>query len=324
VTKLALSTGLSYDRLMKQRLIIDCDPGHDDAVALLLAHAHAEVLGVTTVTGNAPLEHTTRNALAVVELMQVHTPVHCGAARPLRGEPRHAEHVHGADGLGGASLPLPTSVVAGHDAVGFLLETTRGQSDVWIVAIGPLTNVALALQRDASLVERIAGISIMGGGADVGNVTPVAEFNIWADPDAADVVFRSGARLRMCGLHLTHQLRTNDALSAGLRATGTPRGSFVADLFDFLHERMETLVGVREAALHDPCAVLAVTHPHLLDFQWRAVSVELNGTHTRGMTVVDQRAMRRAAGQSAANVEVAYGLDADRAMALVVEASTRG
>ncbi len=303
------------------RLIIDCDPGPDDAVALLLAHTHADVLGITTVSGNAPLRHTTRNALAVVELLGARTPVHSGAAQPLIGEALHATHVHGVDGLGGASLPAPSSHVAGEDGAGFLIETTRAYSDVWIVAIGPLTNVAIALQRDAGLAERIAGISIMGGTTTVGNATAVAEFNIWADPEAADIVFRSGARLRMCGLNLTQQLRTSDATVAGLRTLGSARGDFVADLFEFLHERMAGLLGVRESALHDPCAVLAVTHPQLLGFQSRAVSVELQGTHTRGMTVVDQRAFRRSGREpEPTNVEVAYDLDADRAMALVLEA----
>jgi inosine-uridine nucleoside N-ribohydrolase len=302
-------------------MVIDCDPGHDDAVALLLAHAHAEVLGITTVSGNAPLENTTRNALAVVELLGVDTPVHSGAAQPLAGQALHATQVHGADGLGGANLAAPTRQIAGDDACGFLIETTRAYSAVWIVAIGPLTNVALALQRDPGLAGRIAGISIMGGSTSVGNVTPAAEFNIWADPEAADVVFRSGAPLRMCGLNLTHQLRTTDAIIAGLRALGSVRGDFVADLFEYLHERMDGLTGMRESALHDPCAVLAVTHPQLLGFQARAVSVELHGTLTRGMTVVDQRVVRRAGGQpDPANVEVAYELDADRAMAVVLQA----
>ncbi|MCZ6710064.1 MAG: nucleoside hydrolase, partial [Gammaproteobacteria bacterium] len=141
----------------KTRMVVDCDPGHDDAVALLLAHAYADVLGITTVSGNAPLEHTTHNALAVVQLLGASTPVHSGAARPLVGEPRHATHIHGENGLGGASLPALRSDVAGVDGAGFLIDVTRAYSDVWIVAIGPLTNVALALQRDAGLAERIAG-----------------------------------------------------------------------------------------------------------------------------------------------------------------------
>lgn len=300
----------------RPKVIVDCDPGHDDAVAIMLAHAHTEVLGITTVSGNAPLESTTRNALAVVELINADTPVHSGAAAPLQGKAIHAAGVHGVSGLGGVELDAPSRAVASSDAVQFILTETRAHQDVWIVAIGPLTNVALALQKDPTLVERVAGISIMGGSATVGNATRVAEFNIWADPEAADVVFRSGARLKMCGLNLTHQLTTSDDLSSELREINSRDSVFVAALFDYMHGRMETLIGRRRSALHDPCAVMAVTHPELLEFEERAVVIELDGTHTRGMTVVDERVTRR---RDPANVEVAYEIDADRAMALVVE-----
>lgn len=300
----------------KRKLIIDCDPGHDDAVAILFAHVYADVLGITTVSGNAPLESTTRNALAVIELLDADTPVHSGASAPLAGQAIHAAGVHGAGGLGGVDLPAPSRAVASTDAVQFLLEATRAQAEVWIVAIGPLTNIALALQEDPTLTERIAGISIMGGSATVGNATRVAEFNIWADPEAADVVFRCGAKLRMAGLNLTHQFTTSDELVEQLREIGSTKSTFVAALFDFMHGRMEELIGKRRSALHDPCAVLTLTHPELIVSEPRAVVVELDGTHTRGMTVVDERVTRR---RDPANVEVAYSIDADRAMALVVD-----
>ena len=157
----------------------------------------------------------------------------------------------------------------------------------------------------------------MGGSADVGNVTRVAEFNVWADPEAADVVFRSGAHLKMCGLNLTHQLKTDDDLIEQLREADKPVPNLVAKLFEFMHERMTDLVGERRSALHDPCAVLALTHPDLLTFEERAVDVETSGSLTRGMTVVDERTTRR---RDPANVEVAYRIEADRAMAVVVEA----
>ncbi|TDJ29977.1 MAG: hypothetical protein E2O59_03310 [Gammaproteobacteria bacterium] len=304
----------------RPKVIIDCDPGHDDAVAIILAHAHAEVLGITTVSGNAPLLSTTQNALSVLELIDEDTPVHSGAAAPLKGwekgEAIHAEGVHGVGGLGGVELDAPSRSVASSDAVQFLLTATRAHTDVWIVAIGPLTNVALALQKDPTFSERIAGISIMGGSATVGNATRVAEFNIWADPEAADVVFRSGARLKMCGLNLTHQLTTTDELVEQLREMNSKNSIFVAALFEFMHGRMEELIGRRRSALHDPCAVIAITHPELIVSEARAVAIELDGTHTRGMTVVDERVTRR---RDPANVEVAYSIDADRAMSLVVE-----
>ena len=296
------------------RVIIDCDPGHDDAVALMLAHRHAEVLGISTVSGNAPLAATTANALMVTALLDVDTPVHAGAARPLAGEPRHAQVVHGRSGLDGVARVEHRRTVAGDDAVEFLLDAP--DPDVWIIALGPLTNLALAIDRDPSWVHRIAGISIMGGSATVGNTTRVAEFNIFADPEAAARVFQAGADLTMCGLNLTHQLRTTDAIVSRLRKAANPRAKFAADLFDYLHGRMADLTGAREAALHDPCAVLAVTHPELIETEPRAVDIELEGTLTRGMTVVDQRSTRR---QDPANARVAYRIDAGRAMDLVQE-----
>ena len=180
-----------------KRLIIDCDPGHDDAIALILAHHVADVAGITTVSGNAPLAATTENALLVTALLDVETPVHAGAAGPLVGAPIHAAMVHGESGLGTVDRIPHTRTVASDDAVGYLLEAAA--EDVWIVAIGPLTNLALALERDPSWANRVAGIAIMGGSAGIGNATPVAEFNIYADPEAAARVFESGAEVVMCG-----------------------------------------------------------------------------------------------------------------------------
>jgi len=307
----------------RPRLIIDCDPGHDDAIALIVAHRHAEVVGITTVSGNAPLDATTANALMVTALLDADTPVHRGAPKPLVGEPAHAAAVHGESGLGGVARIAHQRRAASDDAVGFLLDAA--DEALWVVAVGPLTNLALALERDPSWGRRLAGISIMGGSTDIGNVTPVAEFNTFADPEAAARVFDCGALLTMCGLNLTRQLRSNDALAERLRRADSPLAQFAAQSFDDLHDRIEGLTGVREAALHDPCAVLAVTHPELIETRRQAVSVELEGTLTRGMTVVDQRphtpdggAARRGADAPTANV--AYAIDADEAMAVVVEA----
>ena len=297
-----------------KRMIIDCDPGHDDAIALVLAHRHARVAGITTVSGNVPLAATTANALLLTALLGVDTPVHAGAARPLVGKPQHAPHVHGESGLGDVTRMAHDKVAASDDGVGFLLDAV--DPDVWVVALGPLTNVALAIERDPDWVKRIAGISLMGGSTDVGNVTRVAEFNVYADPEAAERVFRSGADITMCGLNLTHQVMTTDAVAERLRGAGTAVASFAAQVFDDLHGRIATLTGFREAALHDPCAVLAVTHPELIESAPRAVSVELDGTLTRGMTVVDQR---RGLRSDAATAKVGYRIDAERALQVVLE-----
>lgn len=296
------------------RMIIDCDPGHDDAIALILAHQHADVLGVTTVTGNAPMAATTANALMITSLIGADTPVHSGASRPFVGEPKHAQAVHGKSGLGGVKPFVHGRVVASKDAVDFLLEAP---ADVWIVAIGPLTNIALAIDRDPTWARRVAGISIMGGSTTIGNVTPVAEFNIYADPEAAAKVFSAGAKLTMCGLNLTHQLRTSDMVIENLRAAKGPRADFAVQVLEFLHARMAKLDGRHGATLHDPCAVLAVTHPDLIKTKLRAVDVEVGGKLTRGMTVVDQRVTRMS---DRPNVNVAYRIDTVRAMDLVIKA----
>ena len=294
------------------RMIIDCDPGLDDAIALILAHHCAEVVGITTVSGNVPLAATTANALMLTAMLDVHTPVHSGAAHPLAGEATYAPHVHGESGMGDFEPPAHDRTAASGDAVSYLLDAAA--SDTWVVAVGPLTNLALAIERDPSWVKRIAGISIMGGSTAGGNVTPAAEFNIYADPEAAARVFASGADIVMCGLNLTHQVETSDALVAELRAAGAPLARFAAGVLDFLHGVMADLLGRRATAMHDPCAVLAVTHPELFELAPRAVGVELDGTLTRGMTVVDERTGNHGA---AANAQVAYRIDAPRAMDLV-------
>jgi inosine-uridine nucleoside N-ribohydrolase len=247
-------------------------------------------------------------------------PVYAGAERALAaaaGEKgRHAAHVHGPSGMDGVDLPEVAPKVQG-SAVPFLLEATRAESGLWLAAIGPLTNVAQAIQADAGFVERLAGISVMGGSTAGGNVTAAAEFNIWADPEAADVVFRSGARIRLCGLNLTHQLKTSAKLLDRIRQLATRRARLAEQIVEYLHGRMLEWTGEAAAALHDPCAVLAVTHPELFEFASRPIAVALEDPLTRGMTVVDERYSGR---HGPHQVEVAYRIDAERAFDLLVEA----
>ncbi len=297
-------------------MILDCDPGHDDAVALAVGAVRCRLLGVTTVAGNVALEDTTRNALAVLQQLGVEVEVHSGAAAPLHGSSfEHAGHVHGEHGLAGATLPELHRTVASDDAAGFLVRATQEHAGVWIVATGPLTNIAHALQRDPALPERIAGISIMGGGT-FGNVTATAEFNIHFDPEAADVVLRCGAPILLCGLDLTHQLVVDDAMVARSRALGNDFGRFCADFLGGYLENIRALIGgPGDAALHDPCAVLAVTDPHLFDFVRRHVVIETVGDHTRGMTVVDQRSWMRGG-----NVQWAETINAPDATEIILDA----
>lgn len=315
--------------MTRPRILLDCDPGHDDAIALLLAAKHSDLVGVTTVSGNAPLESTTRNALLTLQLAGLDVPVHAGAARPLVAPARHAPDIHGESGLGGPELPELTRAAASTDAVRFIVDTARSHSTpreapsggqeagLWLVAVGPLTNVALALREAPDLAERLAGISIMGGGVGFGNRTVAAEFNIWADPEAAEVVFSSGVHLVMCGLNLTHQFMIREADTARIRGLGNPVASFTADLLSFYAQAYaDAFFTQPEGPLHDPCAVLAVTHPHLIRTEPRHVRIELRGEHTRGMTVVDERGVRS---DLTPNVQVGYGIDRDEALEVLCD-----
>jgi len=305
-------------------MIIDCDPGHDDAVMLVLAHRHADVVGITTVSGNAPIEATTMNALLLAQLLDWDVPVHAGAARPILAEPVHAPEVHGESGMEGAVLPPLTRLAAEHDAVSFLVEATRSEEGLWLVATGPLTNVALALRADPHLAERLAGISLMGGSASVGNVTAAAEFNVWADPEAAAITFASGCPVRMSGLDVTHQVLVDAAFAARVRAVGTPVAAVVADLFVHELDRYGTYATATPfPPLHDPVALLVVTHPHLFERRAVPIAVETSGALTRGMTVVDRRSRTRSGDDPAAGpitTEWVHTADADAVLDLVVEA----
>jgi inosine-uridine nucleoside N-ribohydrolase len=302
-------------------IVLDCDPGHDDALAIVVAAAHTDLLGITTVAGNVPLDLTTRNAQVMVEVLGLDVPVHRGSPRPLVAEPRTAEFIHGASGLDGPVLPAITRELASHDAVGFLVDTVRGRpGGVWIVATGPLTNVALALRSAPDVAEKVAGIALMGGGVPFGNVTPSAEFNVLVDPEAADIVFRSGARLVMAGLNVTHQWLIGPPVVERLRRQGGRVAGFCGDLLTFYGEAYaRAFSGVAEGPLHDPVAVLALTHPDLFETHPYHVVIELTGTHTRGMTVADLRGVRRGA---PANVEVLTRIEAAAATEILVDTLT--
>lgn len=276
--------------MSRKKLILDCDPGHDDALAIFLAARRAELVAITAVSGNAPLAMTLRNALVCAQLAGIDAPVHAGAAEPLIGEARHAPYIHGRSGLDGPVLPELTRKASDVPAVSAIIAAAHQHDDLWLVAVGPLTNVALALSLDPSLAQRLAGISIMGGAYGPGNTTAVAEFNIWADPEAAQVVFESGANLVVAGLDVTHQFRMSDERIARLRAAGGRLAEFAADLLTYFSAAYLRHAGIPGGGpLHDPCAVLAVTDPQLFGSSRRQVAVETTGKLTRGMMVVDRR-----------------------------------
>lgn len=298
-------------------IVLDCDPGHDDAIAIVVAARHTELLGITTVAGNAPLDRTSRNAIIVRDLLEIDVPVHTGAARPLVAEPKHAEYIHGESGMDGADLPEPSRPADGTDAVGFIIDTCRAHEGTWLVPIGPLTNIALALRAAPDLAGRIAGVSLMGGGT-FGNRTAVAEFNIWADPEAAAEVFAYGGPLMMCGLDLTHQLQATPERIERVRMIPGRLASVIADLFAFFSGRyMARHDNMLGAAVHDPCAVMALTHPHLFRHVQSHVVVETQGQYTRGMTVIDQRHLIE---RPAPTCTLLTDIDADAGFAVIDEA----
>lgn len=282
----------------RPRIILDCDPGHDDAVAIIVAAQHCELAGITTVAGNAPLTSTTYNARVMRDLLGLDVPIHAGADRPLVLEPISGDYIHGASGLDGAALPAPTTPLDGDDAVSFIIETCRSHDDVWIVPTGPQTNVALALRADPTLATRVAGISFMGGGR-FGNRSATAEYNIWADPHAAAIVVRSGIPLVMAGLHVTHRFQASPERIAAIRAIGGELATVLSDLFEFFSrsylDRHDD-GAIKGAAVHDPLAVLALSRPDLFESARHHVTVETRGETTRGMTVIDRRLLVERAG----------------------------
>jgi len=291
-------------------VILDCDPGHDDAIALVVAARHTELLGITSVAGNAPLSATTRNAIIVRDLLGLDCPVHSGAERPIVQPPRHA-------GLDGADLPEPSGPPDGTDAVGWIIETCREREGLWLVPTGPMTNIGLALRAAPDLGRRIAGISLMGGGT-FGNRTAAAEFNIWCDPEAADVVFSYGGPLVMAGLDLTHRFQALPERIAAVRALSGRLAAVLSDLFDFFtHTYVSRHHHITGAPVHDPCAVMALTHPHLFQRRAAHVEIETHGRRTAGMTIIDHRDLKEV---PAPNCDVLTEIDADGGWQVVVDA----
>ena len=296
---------------MPTPIVLDCDPGHDDAIALLLALASPEVelLGVTTTYGNQTLEKTTTNALRVLELVgREDVPVAVGADRPLERELVVAGHVHGESGLDGPALPAATTEPLSDDAVAFIAEC----APVTLVATGPLTNVARYLDtRGSDGIERVV---LMGGAIAEGNYTPAAEFNVWCDPEAAQRVFSSGLDVTMAGLDVTHKALLGPVVEERLRAAGRV-GTFVAELNVFFSRYHRETYGWDGAPIHDAVAVAHLIRPELLETRLRNVAIELDSELTRGRTVVDlwNRTDRKP------NAHVGVDLDVEGFFDLLVE-----
>ncbi len=307
--------------MKKSPILIDCDPGHDDAVMLMLAIGCNlfDIKAITTSAGNQTQAKTLKNALKILQLLETDIPVYKGCDKPLFRNLIIADYVHGEMGLDGPSLPEPTQQPEPQSAVEAMARIlTESPEKITLVPTGPLTNIATFLLAYPHLKPKIERISLMGGGAFRGNMTPTAEFNIYVDPEAAAVVFNSGVPITMCGLDVTHKALVFQEDIDRFRAIGNRTGQVVAELMDFFsvfyrRERPELNDG---AALHDPCAIAWLIDPTMFTSKPCYVAVETTGTLTTGTTVVDFFNILK----QPANAEVVYDVDRERYMNLIYEA----
>ena len=279
---------------MARKIIIDTDPGQDDAVAILLALASPEeldVLGIVAVAGNVGLAQNAKNALKVVELSgRTDVPVHAGCARPMTRPLVTAEHVHGQTGLDGPDLPEPQIALADKHGVDFIIDTLRAEPEktVTLCALGPLTNLAMALVKAPDIAGRIQEIVLMGGAYfEVGNITPAAEFNIYVDPEAAHTVFTCGAPITMMPLDVTHQMLGTSERIAAFSAIGNRSGAAIAAMLGFSERFDLKKYGWEGAPLHDPCVTAYLLKPEIFEGRLCNVEIETASPLTRGMTVAD-------------------------------------
>lgn len=277
-----------------RKIIIDTDPGQDDAVAILLALASPEdldVLGITVVAGNVPLALTEKNTRVICELAgRADMAVYAGCAAPLKRPLVTAEHVHGKTGLDGPDLPEPRMSLADGHAVDFIIDTLRAHDSgtVTLCPLGPLTNIAMAFEKAPDIAARVQQIVLMGGAYfEVGNITPAAEFNIYVDPEAADIVFKSGVDITVVPLDVTHRALVTKSRNDAFRALGTPVGVAVAQMTDFFERFDREKYGSPGAPLHDPCVTAYLIQPDLFTGRHINVEIETLSDLTRGMTVAD-------------------------------------
>ncbi|MEP2891019.1 nucleoside hydrolase [Tateyamaria sp.] len=305
-----------------RKIIIDTDPGQDDAVAILLALASPEdvdVLGITTVAGNVPLDLTSKNARIICELSgKVDIPIYAGCDRPLGRDLVTAEHVHGKTGLDGPDLPAPSLQLQDGHAVDFIIDTLRNEAPgtVTLCPLGPLTNIATALTRAPDIAEHVQQIVLMGGAYfEVGNITPTAEFNIYVDPQAADIVFKSGIDIVVMPLDVTHKALVTKSRNDAFRSLGTPVGIAVAQMTDFFERFDKEKYGSTGAPLHDPCVTAYLIRPDLFTGRHINVEIETESELTLGMTVADWWGVT----DRAPNATFIGDLDSDGFFALLTE-----
>jgi len=317
-----------------QKIILDCDPGHDDAIAIMLAAGSPaiELLGITTVAGNQTIDKVTRNALSVCAAAGIRVPVARGAAVPLVTAQMVADDIHGESGLDGPLLPPPAFELDPRHAVDFIIDTVMAHEPhtVNLVPVGPFTNIALAMRTEPRIVERVRSVIVMGGSYTRGNATPGAEFNIAVDPEAAEAVFRGEWDVTMVGLDLTHQALATAELQHRVRAIGGPLSEFVLAIWEFVGGTYRRQYEFDFPPVHDACCVAALIDPAVFTTAKADVHVELHGEWTKGMTVVnfqDAPGMNHtngsALGQTDYRANIAMQLDWPRFADLVVDAIAR-
>ncbi|MBN9240027.1 MAG: ribonucleoside hydrolase [Micrococcales bacterium 70-64] len=309
---------------MPTKIILDCDPGHDDAIALLLAWGNPdiELVGVTTVMGNQTIEKVTRNALSVARVAGITgVPFARGAHRPLVREVEVADSIHGESGLDGPVLPEPVIELDPRHAVDFIIDTVMAAEpgEITLVPTGALTNIALAVRKEPRIAQRVKQVVLMGGGVNVGNWSATSEFNIVIDPEAAHIVFNESWPLTMVGLDLTHEALATPQVAADIAAVGTAPARFVGELLEFFGHTYRNQQGFEHPPVHDPCAVAFVIDPTVMQTIKVPLDVELTGTLTLGMTVADFRAPAPAD----CTTQVARNLDHAKFWGLVVDALER-
>lgn len=296
---------------MSRSVVFDTDPGHDDAIALLMAAAASDIdlEAVTTVHGNHVLRKTVRNALQILEVAdRSEVPVAAGMANPMVREPLITTHVHGETGLDGPDLSEPTTDPVETHAVDTIIETVRTMEELTIVAVGPLTNIGMAFRKAPDIVDQVSALYIMGGAMGTGNQTPSAEFNILADPEAAAVVFESGVPITMVGLDATHQAILSADRFEEIRGFDSAVGTMVADLLEFYAEFYRRRYDIDGVVIHDALTVAGLLEPAVLETRDYAVSIDTTGEYTDGRTVVDVHDVTGAE----PNASVAVGVDTER------------
>lgn len=310
---------------MSTKIILDCDPGHDDAVAMLLAAGSPEIelLGITTVGGNHTIDKVTHNAQVVATIAGIDATIYPGATRPLVRAVEVAEDIHGDTGMEihNFELPEPTKQVSDTHAVDFIIDTIMNNEPgtVALVPTGPLTNIALAVRKEPRIAERVKEVVLMGGGYHEGNWTAVAEFNIKIDPEAAHIVFNEKWPLTMVGLDLTHQALATPEVEAKIAVLGTHTADFVVALFAAFRKNYQDAQGFENPPVHDPCAVAYLIDNSVFTTRKAPLDVELTGALTTGMTVADFRSPARAD----CTTQVAVKLDFDKFWNLVINAVER-